>query len=323
MPISKSDELFALVKSLTKAEKRNFKIYAQRMSDAEDLLFLQLFEILDKQKELNEAQLHKRFDKSQLPNLKRHLYSQILVSLKLLFSRKRIPIQIREFLDFANILYGKGLYKQSLKILDKATTLAEKLQDDVLILHILEHKKIIESRHITRTGTHNVVDLTMHTSELLSRIDTNLKLSNLRLILHGWYIRRGHVKSAEEASEVLEAYNAIKPEVNLDEMGIVEKAYHLQSRVWLNFMLCDFQKTFTYAKMWVELFKNEKGYINRDMNLLMRGYHYILTSLYNLGDLERYTQYLKELEAYRKDNYKKFNKNSQVISFLYTYIMVG
>lgn len=62
--------------------------------------------------------------KAQLSNLKAHLYKQILVSLRLNPVNQNIRVQIREQLDFATILYQKGLYKQSLKILDKAKATA-------------------------------------------------------------------------------------------------------------------------------------------------------------------------------------------------------
>ena len=48
MPISQSDQLFKLVKSLSKAEKRNFTLYARRVQDSNDLKFLQLFDLVDK-----------------------------------------------------------------------------------------------------------------------------------------------------------------------------------------------------------------------------------------------------------------------------------
>ena len=58
--------------------------------------------------------------KAQLSNLKAHLYKQVLISLRLNPLHQNIRVQVREQLDFATILYHKGLYKQSLKILEKA-----------------------------------------------------------------------------------------------------------------------------------------------------------------------------------------------------------
>ena len=64
------------------------------------------------------------YAKVQLSNLKAHLYKQILVSLRLNPTLQNMRIQIREQIDFATILYQKGLYKQSLKLLEKAKAMA-------------------------------------------------------------------------------------------------------------------------------------------------------------------------------------------------------
>ena len=85
-----------------------------------------LFNLLDRMRMYNEKQILESgiVKKAQLSNLKAHLYKQILVSLRLNPVNQNIRVQIREQLDFATILYQKGLYKQSLKILDKAKNFA-------------------------------------------------------------------------------------------------------------------------------------------------------------------------------------------------------
>ena len=87
MPISKSSELFSLVKSLSKAEKRNFKLYANRNHLKGQLKFIELFEILEKAETFDKKQILKQLKgvpESKLPNLKRHLYTQILSSLRVI-----------------------------------------------------------------------------------------------------------------------------------------------------------------------------------------------------------------------------------------------
>ncbi|MBK8390162.1 MAG: hypothetical protein IPL23_13175 [Saprospiraceae bacterium] len=100
MPISQTDQLFTLIKSLSKAEKRNFTVYANRIQDSDTLKYVQLFELMDKQKDLNEPQILQKLkdtDKSQYSNLKRHLYKQIMISLRMIY------IQKRQILKFGNI----------------------------------------------------------------------------------------------------------------------------------------------------------------------------------------------------------------------------
>ena len=202
MPISKSEVLFALINSMTRGEKRHFKSFAQRESEEGTLKYLHLFHVLDKQEFLDEEELAEKFNRSQLPNLKRHLYTQILISLRLQKRKNNVSIQLREYFDYANILYGRGLYLQSLRIIEKAKTLAEKINDKLILLQLLEFGKIIETRHITRTGTERVKNLTDDTEELRNSITNHLILSNLRIRLHGNYIKYGHVNSQQEADEV-------------------------------------------------------------------------------------------------------------------------
>jgi hypothetical protein len=118
------EPVFLLVKSLTKAQKRQFKLFASRIDGHKDAKFIQLFDFLDKVDGYDEKELSKQsfVSKPQLANLKSHLYRQLLTSLRMSPSIQNPRMKIREQLDFATVLYQKGLYKQSLKILEKNET---------------------------------------------------------------------------------------------------------------------------------------------------------------------------------------------------------
>ena len=82
MPKQQIDPLFQLIKSISKSEKRNFKLYANRISSDKEAKFLKLFGILDKLEEYDESIILKKgkdIKASQLPNIKAHLYKQILI----------------------------------------------------------------------------------------------------------------------------------------------------------------------------------------------------------------------------------------------------
>ena len=110
MTKEQKDNLFVLIKSLSKSEKRQFKLYVGRIGVNEDSKFLLLFTVLQKLKTYDEAAVlkHGFVKKEQLSNLKAHLYKQILISLRLNPSHQNIRIQIREQLDFATIYTIKG-----------------------------------------------------------------------------------------------------------------------------------------------------------------------------------------------------------------------
>ena len=55
MPSRSADTLFQLIHSLQKAEKRAFKLYAKRHSANEDLKMIQMFDVIDKMPEYDDA----------------------------------------------------------------------------------------------------------------------------------------------------------------------------------------------------------------------------------------------------------------------------
>ena len=82
MTSEQKDNLFVLGKSLTKSEKRQFRLYVGRMGSNEDSKFLNLFQSLDKMNRYDEKVILKKgiVTKQQLSNLKAHLYKQIMIS---------------------------------------------------------------------------------------------------------------------------------------------------------------------------------------------------------------------------------------------------
>lgn len=322
MPISQSDQLLQLIKSLTKAEKRNFKLYAKRTQASDSMKFIQLFDLIDKQSYLDDAiimQGMKGVKKTHVPNLKRHLYQQIMISLRLVHISKDAGIEIREFIDFAHILYNRGLYLQSIKILDKAKTLAEKNGFDILILEIIEFWKEIESRHITRSGPGKNKALVQEASIKSKAINNTIELSNLRVVMHSYYIKFGHVRNPQDQKRVEAFFRTNMPPFSLESLGVFEKLYLYQSCVWYYYIQLDFHNCFANALKWVQLFYADQDLMRWDPDLLMRGYHYLLTSAYCLNDVVTLEKHLGELEKFRDENYPKFSTNSKIISFLYVH----
>ena len=149
-----SDTLFQLIHSLEKSEKRHFKLYIKRSSTKEDLKIVQLFDALDKLNDYDEKNLLKKLpgiEKPQLSNLKTHLYKQILASLRLLKSADSIDLQLNEMFDYAHILYKKGLFQQSLRLLDRAKETAKANQKFNFLVQVLALEKRIETLHITHS----------------------------------------------------------------------------------------------------------------------------------------------------------------------------
>jgi hypothetical protein len=123
---------------LTGRRNAIFVFFVKRNQQANaEILFLQLFDILERTGEYDEDYILKRIEgikKSQLSNLKAHLYKQLLTSLRLLNRNKDEEILLRENLDYARILYNKGLYRQALDVLDKVKKRASAIEANTVVL---------------------------------------------------------------------------------------------------------------------------------------------------------------------------------------------
>jgi hypothetical protein len=69
------------------------------------------------------------------------LYKQVLASLRILNTEENIDIQLHEQLDYARILYNKGLYLQSLKILERLKEIARNYHQDSFLIQIISLEK--------------------------------------------------------------------------------------------------------------------------------------------------------------------------------------
>lgn len=208
MPNRSKDELFQLIKTLEKAEKRNFKLFVKRNSAQDDLKIIVLFDALDKMEQYDEELLlkkNKAIRKQQLSNLKAHLYKQILASLRVMKDDDNIDILLHEQMDYARILYNKGLYNQSLKVLNRTKDLARQYNQITFWLQALFFEKKIESLHITRSFENRAEELAREVNELDERLVMVGKLSNLALQLYGWYIQMGHARDKKD-SEAVKAF---------------------------------------------------------------------------------------------------------------------
>ena len=164
MPNLNSDQLFQLIKSLSKAEKRYFKIYVLRLKTGKDAKYLKLFDLIDKQKEFDEKLIlakEKKIKPSQLSNLKANLYKQILKSLRNNIASEDLNMSIREQLDYSKILYNKCLYDQCFKMIEKTRSMAEKYERPAVLFDIIEFEKNLVGNFIKVNIQEKVTELTV------------------------------------------------------------------------------------------------------------------------------------------------------------------
>lgn len=316
-----TDNLFSLIKSLSPSEKRQFSLFVGRIGVNADSKFLHLFKMISKQKAYDEEAILKstKISKQQLSNVKGHLYRQILISLRLNPSQQNVSLWVREQLDFALILYRKGLYKQSLKILDKAKHVALQYEEKNIAFEILEWEKIIESQYITRSIKSRAESLIDETRELIRFNTVAAELSNLSLELYSIFLKLGHARTEEEAKFIRDSYYDTLHSFKIADLGFREKLFLYKALLWYAFLTQEFLNCYRYATKWNELFVEYSHLVEVHPVSYLKGNHYLLESLFYLNHTQLFETTLENMEQTLENPKLPNDDNIATLAFLYVY----
>ena len=320
MPNRSTDILFLLIKSLEKAEKRHFKLYIKRSSGKEDLKIVRLFDALDKQKEYDEKALLKKLEdvnKPQLTNLKTHLYKQILASLRLLKSSDSIDLQLNEQFDYAHILYKKGLFMQSLRIIDRAKEIARANQKFNVLPQLITLEKRIEGLHITRNIQFRAETLSAEANEVSRHIDMVARLSNLALKLFSWFVQHGHARNKEDEKDIKQFMKESLPADVWQLTGFYERLYLYQSFTWYAFIRQDFLQYYRYAQKCVNLFSEQPLMIRVETGHYIKSIHNLLNAHFDLRNYPKFDKTLNLLQQVAQTDRVKDHDNFRIQAFIY------
>ena len=322
MPNRSTDILFQLIRSLEKSEKRHFKLYINRSSGNEDLKIVQLFDAVDKMQEYDEKVLMRKlaFTKSQLSNLKTHLYKQLLASLRLLKTTENTDLQLSEYMDNARLLYNKGLKHQSLKILEKAKDIAKANNKLNFLAQLISLEKKIETLHITRTSLEKTELLTREAREISDHIDRVTRLSNLALLLYRWYVENGHARNEADVKRLREFFkqNTLADTSMLTDF--YEKLYLYQSYSWFAFIRQDFLMYYRYSQKWIDLFEVEPLMIDIETGHYVKGMHNMLNALFDLRHFSKFEMTLKKFEDYYHSPQGQHHDNFRIHTYIYIHL---
>jgi hypothetical protein len=323
MPNRAADHVFQLVKSLEKSEKRNFKLYVRRNSSIANLKVIQLFNALDKMNVYDEAALLRKqpqLRKAQLSNLKAHLHKLILASLRLIHQQDHISLTLHEQIDFATLLYNKGLYHQSLRLLDKAKEQARIFHQLTHLQQILQFEKKIEGLYITRSMQDRADYLTSESESINKQETIASRLSDLSLQLYSWYIRHGVARNSKDQHVVKTFFEERLPIRTEITKGFYEQLYLFQSYAWYAFIRQDFLLHYRYSKKWVELFDRHPEMMEVETAHYIKGMHNLMAALFDFRQVGELKKCIDLFEQFSRKKSITKNENYKILSFQYLYL---
>lgn len=283
---------------MTPTEKRHFKVTVAKSNPGADVLFLNLFDLIDKSKNYDEDMILAKIPairKGQLSNLKSNLYKQLLASLRQQKKGNFVSIYIREQIDYAVVLQSKGLYNAALDILERTKKVAYEVDRQHSILAILEIEKHIESLYITGSMYPKAKELKDQSKEAVRLVDLHHRLSNLSLSLYGMYLQYGYVKDERDFDFVTDYFKYNLPDVDVNTMDFYSKLYYYQSHVWYYHMIQDFANNYKYAQRWIDLFHTDPRWQERELTYYLKGLHNVLNPLFMAQRYDKFLPVYNEL----------------------------
>lgn len=145
-----NSDLFDLIKSMSKSEKRYFRIHGAARSEAK---YLRMFELIDAQKHFDDGALRAAFGAEfgdrHFSEAKYYLYGAVLRALHGFAAERSVDVRIVRMLHQASILFERKLVRQSEKMLERARELAVRHERWHLAADAIRQGYIIAKR----TGT--------------------------------------------------------------------------------------------------------------------------------------------------------------------------
>lgn len=203
-------ELFNLVQSLTKSEKRFFKLSSSLQSG--DKNYLKIFEYIDGLEEYDEGALKKHFKDERfikhLPSEKNHLYKLILKSLRSFYSEQAVGNVLQQEIKNIEILYNKALYKECEKFLKRAKKMAKEYEKFYYWYELLSwEKKLLEDAYEEGELHRNLDDLIEEEEDVIAKLRNLAEYQALYSRINNLFRSEGFTRNEEEKKVVQDISN--------------------------------------------------------------------------------------------------------------------
>lgn len=256
------DFLFDVIQSLSKSEKRFFKLFAERKNPSGMSKYLELFDVYAAAQSGAEAKRLTGLKAAwkNLRQIKHYLADTLLTALNNYHTPSDNRLQMLSWIQSAQILHRRGLLPNAMAILHKAHTRSKQLNSGVYrLLVLLEMMDIVEhSTTEPRAQVEKVQALQTEMSECLDLIRSYVDYQAVYANISALNQLRGKPRTASERAEFAEAIDvpAMKTESYLLNES-TELYYYDANRIYYT-AISEYRTAREYAERLIELFERAK-----------------------------------------------------------------
>ncbi|MBA3705444.1 MAG: hypothetical protein H0W84_05960, partial [Bacteroidetes bacterium] len=251
-----TDDLFLLIKSLGKAEKRYFKLFITFQSGAKN--YKRLFDAIDKQKTFNEKKILLQFKSEhfirQVSVTKNYLYKMILKCMSLYHSGKSLTSEIIKLIEYIEVLYFKGHYKQAWKFLERAKKLAVEHEKFNLLPELYEwERKLLR---IERNNKERLLAISGDIEKATKEIINQNQYQDISSKLWVQFAKSGKARTKETVAIFSKLFDKPLLETESKATSFLAKFYFNNSHIFYYRAMGDYKKAHQYSSKNISLFAN-------------------------------------------------------------------
>ncbi len=299
-----NNALFDLIHSLTKSEKRYFKLMSTRHAIGGENNYIVLFDAIDKQSSYDEDKLFKTFKGEAFLNrfsiTKKRLYDHILSSLDAFHRINSTEAQLHKMLHSFEILFEKSLYDQGRRILRSAEKLAVKNEmHEIVLLIAKKERKLIETEGNELVSIERINEISAKLNNSINSVLLLEKVWNVKSQLFVLLSKKGIARNQEEIDAFTRICEPILKDLNYEIEESTEIKYllfHTLSAYY--YAIGDMEKSFGQLQANLNLFENKKGVINIEANKQVSVFTNAIYVADRLGFHKESMKYLVQLKKF-------------------------
>lgn len=326
-----SDNLFQLIKSMSKPEKGYFKKYASMHTIGEQNNYVMLFDLIEKQAskqiKYDEDKIKRRLnDKlvSQFAVMKNYLYATVLESLHLFHSQNRKDTQVNAMIDQIDLLMRRLIYDQAHQLLRKAKRIAEEYEFFTELIRLLSlEKRLLAEIMEPDDFTIHFKRICEEENQAISKLENTIEFSNLRARLIEFTSRYGTGFSRDDSKKEFFESLLKEPILSSEEYALTrnnKRHYnHLKSNIYS--YINDPENTEKYQLRYIKYHEEDIKKVT-SYQPLIAGLNNLLTMQIRYKSYEGAEETLIKLRDFEKNYSVTLNEYESSFIF-YAYSVLG
>lgn len=294
------DRLYQLIQSLSPAEKRYFmKAAVKGGKHGEKPVFRRLFDVMDAADSYDEQAFRKAFGAfapdDQYAVTKNYLHRGILRALRAFHLGKSVRAELREMIDFIEILFFRELFEDCGRWIRKAIKKARKYDETLILLELMRWQLRWQRRQAT-PDPGEITDLSTQLRIQLEAVRQEYELGLLNDHIFSQLSARG--TDASERKALADLLEAELPETDEALLSIQSRVIALNLRANFARLEGDLERLFEHQTALVDLLERVPRAGWQEDDRFVRMLLVYADTCIHTGRFDRYDEVMARLRAF-------------------------